>query len=140
MRDPEFIQLRNRFLFGILIVLIFAVPIIIFLVRTYGGSSVLHRVEKKETFTILVTSNSCDKCSLVNDILKEKNVDFVKLNSSTNKDYDEIMRKLNIENKREEFPILVYVKDGEMLANLFSINSEGNVVEFLEFHGLNNSK
>lgn len=140
MRDPEFIQLRNRFLFGVLIVLVFAVPIIIFLVRTYGSSNVLSKINKDDTFTILVTSNDCDKCKLVNDILKENNVKYSKLNRSTNKDYDEIMQKLDIENKREEYPILIYVKDGEMQANLFSIETESNVTDFLEFHGLNNSK
>lgn len=138
MRDPEFIELRNRFLFGVLIVLVFAIPILIFLVRTYGGSSVLNKVDNKKSVIILVTSNECDKCSLVNKVLKENNVKFLKLNSSTNKDYDEVMRKLGIENKREEFPILIYVKDGKMYANLFSINTEKNVTDFLNFHGLNN--
>ena len=75
-----------------------------------------------------------------NYILKDKDIKFSKLNSSTNKDYSEIMRKLDIENKREEFPILIYVEDGEMIANLFSIDSKEKVEDFIEFHGLNNSK
>lgn len=140
MKDPEFIELRNKFLFGMLVVVIFAVPIMIFLIRTYGTSSVLSRINKDETFTILVTAKECSKCELVSDVLKDNNVKFYKLNSSTNKDYDEIMKKLEIENKREEYPILIYVKDGKMQANLFSINDKGTVTDFLEFHGLNNSK
>lgn len=140
MRDPEFIQLRNRFLFGVGLCVLFMIPITIFLVRTYGVSSILTKVEKKETFTVVVTSKNCDNCKLVTDILKDNDVKFVKLNSSTNKNYEEIMRKLNIVNKREEFPIIVYVKDGVMQANLFSINSEKMVVEFIEYHGLNNTK
>jgi hypothetical protein len=31
MRDPEFIELKNRFLFGVGIVILFAIPIMIFL-------------------------------------------------------------------------------------------------------------
>ena len=50
------------------------------------------------------------------------------------------MMLLKIENKREEFPILVYVEDGEMKANLFSVDSKEKVEDFIEFHGLNNSK
>lgn len=140
MRDPEFIELRKRFLLGILIIVVFAVPIIIFLVRTYGDSKVLSKLNKKESFTILVTSNECEKCDLVNDILKENNVRFVELNSFTNKDYEEIMRRLKVINKRDEFPILIYVEDGIMKANLFLINDESSVTNFLDFHKLNNSK
>lgn len=140
MKDPEFIKLKNRFLFCMLIFVVFAVPIIIFLVRTYGDSSVLSKLNKKESFTILVTSNECEKCDLVKDILKDNRVDFVKLNSFTNKDYEEIMKRLKIVNKREEFPILIYVEDGVMKANLFLINDKSSVTNFLEFHGLNNSK
>ena len=140
MRDPEFIELRNRFFFGIGIVVLFAIPIMIFLVKTYGTSKVLTKINKDETFTILVTEKNCDNCGLVKDVLKENNVKFVKLDSSTNKDYKEIMKILKIENKRNEFPILIYVKDGEMHANLFSINSEKMVNDFIEYHGLNNTK
>ena len=140
MRDPEFVELRNKFFFGMLVVIIFAIPIMIFLVKTYGSSSVLTKIEKDEDLVILVTANTCDNCDLVKDILKDKDIKFSKLNSSTNKDYSEIMRKLDIENKREEFPILIYVEDGEMIANLFSIDSKEKVEDFIEFHGLNNSK
>lgn len=140
MRDPEFIELKNRFLLGVGIVVLFAIPIIIFLVKTYGTSSVLNKINKDETFTILVTAKECDNCKLVSNILKDYDVEFVKLNSSTNKSYEEIMKKLKVENKREEFPILIYVKDGEMQANLFSIDTREKVEGFIEFHGLNNSR
>lgn len=140
MRDPEFVELRNKFFFGMLVVIIFAIPIMIFLVKTYGSSNVLTKIEKDEDLVILVTANTCDNCDLFKDILKDKDIKFSKLNSSTNKDYSEIMRKLDIENKREEFPILIYVEDGEMIANLFSIDSKEKVEDFIEFHGLNNSK
>lgn len=140
MRDPEFIELKNRFLFGVGIVILFAIPIMIFLVKTYGTSSVLNKINDDETFTILVTAKSCDNCKLVSNILKNYDVEFVKLNSSTNKSYEEIMKKFKLENKREEYPILIYVKDGEMQANLFSIDTKEKVEDFIEFHGLNNSR
>ena len=140
MRDPEFVELRNKFFFGMLVVIIFAIPIMIFLIKTYGSSSVLTKIEKDEDLVILVTANTCDNCDLVKDILKDKDIKFSKLNSSTNKYYSEIMRKLDVENKREEFPILIYVEDGEMKANLFSIDSKEKVEDFIEFHELNNSK
>lgn len=140
MRDPEFVELKNKFFIGMGIVILFAIPIMIFLIKTYGNSDVLNKINKKDSFTILVTSRDCDNCSMVSSTLKKNDVKFVKLNSATNKNYEEIMRKLTIENKSNEFPFVVYVDDGVMKANLFSIESEKDVVEFVEYHGLNNSK
>lgn len=140
MRDPEFVELKNKFLIGMGLVILFAIPIMIFLINTYGNSNVLNKINKKDSFTILVTSKDCDNCSMVNSTLKKNDVKYVKLNSSTNKNYEEIMRKLTIENKSNEFPFIVYVDEGVMKANLFSIESEKDVVEFVEYHGLNNSK
>lgn len=140
MRDPEFVELKNKFFIGIGIVILFAIPIMIFLIKTYGNSNVLNKINKKDSFTILVTSRDCDNCSMVSSTLKKNDVKFVKLNSATNKNYEEIMRKLTIENKSNEFPFVVYVDEGVMKANLFSIESEKDVVEFVEYHGLNNSK
>ena len=140
MRDPEFVELKNKFLIGMGLVILFAIPIMIFLIKTYGNSNVLNKINKKDSFTILVTSRDCDNCSMVSSTLKKNDVKFVKLNSATNKNYEEIMRKLTIENKSNEFPFIVYVDEGVMKANLFSIESEKDVVEFVEYHGLNNSK
>ncbi len=140
MRDPEFVELKNKFFIGMGIVILFAIPIMIFLIKTYGNSNVLNKINKKDSFTILVTSRDCDNCSMVSSTLKKNDVKFVKLNSATNKNYEEIMRKLTIENKSNEFPFIVYVDEGVMKANLFSIESEKDVVEFVEYHGLNNSK
>lgn len=140
MRDPEFVELKNKFFIGMGIVILFAIPIMIFLIKTYGNSNVLNKINKKDSFTILVTSRDCDNCSMVSSTLKKNDVKFVKLNSATNKNYEEIMRKLTIENKSNEFPFVVYVDEGVMKANLFSIESEKDVVEFVEYHGLNNSK
>lgn len=140
MRDPEFVELKNKFFIGMGIVILFAIPIMIFLIKTYGNSDVLNKINKKDSFTILVTSRDCDNCSMVSSTLKKNDVKFVKLNSATNKNYEEIMRKLTIENKSNEFPFVVYVDEGVMKSNLFSIESEKDVVEFVEYHGLNNSK
>ena len=140
MKDPEFVLLRNRFLVGISVAIIFAIPLFVFLYKVYGTSDIVTKLNKSETFTLLVTSNDCDKCNLVDDILKEYNVDYLELNSSKNKDYQKVMNKFELINKREKFPVLIYVEDGKMKANLFNINTKDDVTSFLDFHGLVNSK
>ena len=134
MKDPEFIQLRNRFLLGVAISLCLAVPLILFFYKSYMGSSALNKINKKEDFILLVTSNDCKECKRVGDILDNKNVKFSKMNVSTTKDSDTVLKKLGITNSREVYPIIVYIKNGKMVANLYVENNEKEVEDFLEFH------
>lgn len=140
MKDPEFIQMRNKFLFAVLIAIVFAIPLLIFVFRVYGNTSIVTRLDREETFTILVTTKKCDNCKMVEKIFEEYNVDYLNLNNVTNKDYQAIMKRMEIENKRNTFPIIIYVEDGKMKANLFDVNSREQVTDFLDFHGLVNSK
>ena len=137
MKDPEFIQLKNRFLTGVFIVILFSVPLFIFMYKTYLSSDAMTMISKDKTFVMLVVSNDCEKCDLVKDILKERNINVVKVNKDTNKDYDNIMLKMGITNKKEQFPIIVYVENGEMKANLLNVTTEKMIDEFIEFHQLN---
>lgn len=140
MKDPEFIELRNKFLFAVFIAIVFAVPLLFFVYKTYSNTNVLSKINKKDTFTILVINKNCDTCKVVDDILHSNKVKYVKLNRDTNKNYDEIMKKMGVLNKREEFPIIIYVEEGKMKANLFNINNEEDVTDFLNSHNIINSK
>lgn len=140
MKDPEFIKLKNKFFITVFVVLVFSIPLLFFVYKTYSNSNIITKINKKETFAILVISNECNTCEFVKDILDSNNVRYTKLNRSTNKDYNRIMNKMGITNKREIFPIIIYVEDGRMEANLFNIVDENSVTSFLESHGLINSK
>lgn len=140
MKDPEFVKLRNKFLFAVFIGLLFTVPLLIFVSKTYSSSNVLNKINKGKTFTILVVNSDCDMCDSVDEILDNSDVDYLVLDKSTNKDYDEIMNKLTIVNKREKFPIVVYVEEGKMKAYLTNITNDDLVNQFLESHSLVNSK
>ena len=128
MKDPEFIQLRNRFLFAILIAVIFSIPLIIFLSKNFSDTNVLSMVRK------------CNLCKKVDDLLEDNSVNYVRLNRDKNKDYDKILKDLGLVNKREEYPIIVYVVDGKMVANLFNITHVNDVKEFIINYDLINSK
>lgn len=134
MRDPEFVQLRNRFLLGVVISLCLAVPLILFFYKSYMGSSAINKINKKEDFVLLITSNDCSECKKVGDILENNDVKFSKMNVSITKDSNLVMKKLGITNNREVYPIVVYIKNGKMVANLYVENNEKEVEEFLKFH------
>ena len=140
MIDPEFIKLRNRFLFAVLIGVVFSVPLIIFLNKTFSSTNVLSRVRKEDTFVILIENKKCKMCKKVDNLLDKNSVDYVRLNRDKNKDYDQILKDLELVNKREEYPIVVYVSKGKMIANLFNISNVKELEEFIESYYLINSK
>lgn len=139
MRDPEFIRLRNRFLFAVLIAVIFTVPLLMFVYKSYASSSLIDKIDRKETFTVLVVDKNCSLCDEVEEILDSNNVSYLKLNHARNKDYDLIMRKLGLDNPNKNFPIIVYVDKGKMVANLFVDDDKNFVVDFLNTYNLVNS-
>lgn len=140
MRDPEFVELRNRFLFGVLISIVFFVPVILFLYRFYANSDVFTLINDKKTFTMLVTSNDCDNCKMAEESLKKYDIDYKILNSDTAKDYGDIMNKLQIDNANKDYPIIVYIENGVMKSNLFNITDEKIIDDFLTFHKISNSQ
>lgn len=140
MRDPEIIQLRNRFLLAITIALLFSVPLIIFLNKNFNNTNVLTRIREKDTFVILIENKGCKMCKKVNELLDDNSVDYVRLNRDKNKDYNKIMKDLELVNKREEYPVVVYVTKGKMTANLFNISDVSEVREFMKNYELINSK
>ena len=140
MDDPEVIQLRNRFLLGIFIALLFCVPLIVFLTKTYSATSALTRLRKNETFVMLIIKDDCSKCDVATDVLKKNKVKYSILNKDRNKNYDEIMKRISLENSEDDYPVMVYLKDGKMVANLFYITDDDMVLEFIKSYDLINSK
>ena len=133
MKDPEFIELRNRFFAGVFVSLLFIIPLFIFMYKTYISSDAMTMINNKKTFVMFVVSNNCSECDLVKDLLKDKNIKFTTVNSDTNKDYSAIMSRMTILNKKEKYPFIVYVEYGKMKANLFDITSESDLDEIFSF-------
>lgn len=142
MRDPEFILLRNRFLVAVGVALIFAIPTLLFVVKSFGRevTDVLKGLNEKEDMLIYVESNDCTGCLEVKQVLEDKNVDYMVLNIDKNTDYEEIIRKIGISKKVVEVPSLIYVEDGDMVANFMGIKTQDDVLSFLEVHNINTTR
>ena len=112
----------------------------IFLNKNFNNTNVLTRVREKDTFVILIENKNCKMCKKVNKLLADNSVDYVRLNRDKNKDYNKIMKDLELVNKREEYPVVVYVTKGKMTANLFNISDESEVEVFIKNYDLINSK
>lgn len=142
MRDPEFILLRNRFLVAVGVVLVFAIPTLLFVVKSFGRevTDVLKGLNEKEDMLIYVESNDCTGCLEVKQVLEDKNVEYMILNIDKNIDYEEIIRKLGVSRKVVEVPSLIYVEDGDMVANFMGIKTQNDVISFLEVHNINTTR
>ena len=96
MRDPEFIELRNKFLLGVLIFLIFAIPIFFFVRNKMfmPDSKIMKYLKKNDSMLILVVEDNCTRCKKSKEVLNELNVNYFILNKDTERDYNSIIRKL----------------------------------------------
>ena len=88
MRDPEFIELRNRFLFGLLISIFIGGLLFLFFYRSYKvqGNDIYKSINKDKVI-VFVEDNNCSKCVEVHHLLdtnKYKYVLEIHFNSSFN--------------------------------------------------------
>ena len=140
MKDEEFETLKKRFFLGVFVAILSTVPMILFFGRTFKTGDVLSKINNKETFTILVVNRNCSLCESVKNTLDVNNVNYLVVNRYSNTNYDTIMKKLNVDNRNEEFPIIVYISKGEMSANLFVSDNEEFVLDFINEHKLINTR
>ena len=138
MKDPEFIALRNKFLFAILIALVFVVPLAVFVIKTYdtSESDVLSMIKNNESFALLIVESQCSKCERVNDIIEKNNIGHFVLNKSKDKHYEEIMIRLDLSDKELAFPVIAYIENGEMKSYLVEVVEEKEIMDFFSSYNL----
>lgn len=132
-KDPEFIELRNKFLLGVGACILFGVFIILIFVRIFitdGG--VNSKIRKKEDFLIYVDSYDCSHCSEVQKYLDDQNVAYMKFDLN-----DNYIKKIIQDNKLVKdgiVPGIFYYKDGQMYANLLGMQDTNELSQFLKNH------
>ena len=139
MNDPELIELRNKFLLGIVIAVIFCTPLFIFMNKSFGSneSKIYKMMKQRESFVVFTYDKKCDTCDGVKNMLDKKKLPYFELNVDKAKDLDKILKWLNI-NSEIESPGLIYVKDGFLGAYIFDIKTEEDVNDFIKLNKLGN--
>ncbi len=135
MDSEEFIELRNRFLFGLLIAGICSFLLIFLLASKLGNydSKVLKEINRKKTFFVLLTnSKDCSKCD--NYLKKIDKLDVVYYNYDLSKenDYTDFLKKIDLSENVVVTPAIIYIKNGEMVANIMDINDDEVFDEFIK--------
>ena len=81
MNDPEFIMLRNKFLIGILVALIFIIPLFLFFKnKIIDNEDITKKIRNKETLIILVVENNCIECKNYQEQLNNNGIGYMKVN------------------------------------------------------------
>lgn len=137
MRDPEFIDLRKRFTTGVIIVLLFAIPFLIFITKKFmvETSPIIKGINENKTMLILVEKVNCDTCKDIEKNIESYGVKYYKLNSDSDRNYLKILHKLDITRTDIVEPTMIYVSEGKYFASLPSVNSEEDIKSFLLIYG-----
>ena len=131
MKDPEFIKLKNRFLFGIGICLLFLLPFFFFFLNkfTIKDSIIIQRIKNKETFIVFVSKNNCSQCKNYERKLQEEEIPYLLSNIDKDKDYTKMLEYLNLSKEDLSFPSLIYIEEGVLVSTLVDFREE----EFFSF-------
>ena len=132
MDDPELKALIKKSLFAVAVALAFAIPAFLFFTNKLyvKDSDIVKSIKNNKGILIFVTENKCSNCNTIKKELKD--VKYKVLNKSTDKNYNEIMIRLGLENSNIEIPALIYVKKGELYSFIENINSEEELNKYLE--------
>ena len=136
MKNEEFIELRNKFLLGVLVALVVTVPFLLFFVNRYLGSrsSIMEAYNNKKTFTVLVyKSSDCNYCSIIKSRLKGLDIYYLEYDIDKPKDKERTFKKFGFSEKSIVVPALIYVKDGESVVRTFDIKDEAMIDEFIKY-------
>ena len=132
MNDPEFIMLRNRFLIGILISIIFIVPLFFFFKnKIIEDDDIIKKIKNKETLMILVVENNCNECKNYQEQLKNNDIAYMKINKSNDTNYELILNELNMSYDEVTSPSIIYVEDKKVVATLTNMKTNDKINNFI---------
>lgn len=116
-------KLVKKFIIGLIVVIIFAIPTVIFLINKfiYNDSSIIKKIDNKETFMILVKDYSCNNCIEIKNIIEDNNYDCVELNSYEENKYKNVLNKIDLSLSDIKTPSVIYVDKGKVYSFLVDV-------------------
>lgn len=132
-KDDEMIELRNKFILGVAIFLVVAIPFLLLLSNKLimKKTKIEKMIDKKESMFILVCSEDKTSCKNINKYLKENKVAHNIL-YETDKNYGKIINKLGTYKPEVITPSIIVVVEGETFTILNSVEINEELDMFLE--------
>lgn len=132
MNDPEFIMLRNRFLLGVLVAIIFIVPLFFFFKnKLISNEDILQKIRNNETLMILVVENDCIECKNYQEQLNNDGIGYMKVNKSKDTNYELILNELNMSYDDVTSPSIIYVKNKKVVSTLTNMKTNEEIKSFI---------
>ena len=138
MKDPEIVELRNKFTIGICAAILFCIPAIWAFNNFFGNnhSKPYKMILQKENFVLMLESNKCDKCDMVKSVLDSKGVSYFELNIDKEDDYYKILKRFNLEDEDVLTPGIMFIVEGQLYSFMFDISTENEVLKYVELNKL----
>ena len=131
MNDPEFIEMRNKFLISLLIVSIFAALFIVFLFKLIGtNSNVDNKVLQNKDVLILVVDKNCARCNAVKEVLKDNDIKYSILDRYKDNKTKYIYQKIGLDDEITT-PCILSIKKGKLDSYLDNIDDQTVLEEYL---------
>ena len=137
MNDPEFIELSGRYVLGILVALIFCVPLFFFFKNRWAVSTTwIDKVKENEEVVFLVTENDCTNCKKIENELNDLLVEYTLINPNKVNEYEDLLKVLDI-SKDDIIPTTIkYVKEEKIVATLVGIDDTEELTLFVDNYQL----
>lgn len=137
MNDPEFIELSGRYVLGILVALIFCVPLFFFFKNRWAVSTTwIDKVKENEEVVFLVTENDCTNCKKIENELNDLLVEYTLINPNKVNEYEDLLKVLDISKDDIIPPTIIYVKEEKIVATLVEIDDTEELSLFVDNYQL----
>ena len=139
MEHNEIILLRNRIIIGIIIALIFVVPLTIFLINklTPQEPTIIKAINTNEQVILLVTSNNCSNCSSIKNIINDLEIKKFIINKDKDRiEYDKILTGIEMLDSDIISPTIIYFENSKLISSLVDIKNKEDLLVFLNNYNI----
>ena len=139
MEHNEIILLRNRIIIGIIIALIFVVPLTIFLINklTPQEPTIIKAINTNEQVILFVTSNTCSNCSSIKNIIDELEIKKFIINKDKDRiEYDKILTGIEMLDSDIISPTIIYFENSKLISSLVDIKNKEDLLVFLNNYNI----
>jgi len=136
-KDQEFKEMRNKFLLGLLVAIVFIALFVVIILRRFGvGSTINSNIRKDKTFTVFVVNKDCSKCDDIKKYLDDNKVKYEELDEYSAEGRS-LLANYEFVTDTSVSPAVIYIKKGKMYANLVNVNTTDELELFIKNYKLN---
>lgn len=131
MNDPEFKEMLKKAIFALSVALVFIIPIFFIFKNKLSSTpnTIIKDIRNEKTFILYITKEKCNTCKMLKQELSD--IKYKELNKDKNKDYNEIIMKLELDDSKLYIPALIYINKGKVESYIVDIKSKEDINNFL---------